>query len=339
MSWKQASIILHISTFYVAILWLPHAYAETDVQPPVSRSITEKQTQSPKTTDIFESSHQYLSEGFEEGVKLLDMYFAEEQYYKKDTSSHIQILSSIVANQYGEIGYAGNISINLDLPKTQERLRFLIESNAVEQLEQDPVRTIYKTPQEAAQESDIYTSILAPISEGETWNLHASLGMRFSTPLDPFILFRLKYFTPIQNWYFRFTENLVIYDSIGTISSGIIELDRELGPSTSFRSISSATWKYETDKKEYAQDFILFQRLDSDRLVAFQIGEYGTLSTTAMVEKYIFNIRYRHNIYKDWLYMEVKPEILYALDKNFTPEYSVTLQLEMLFGARYVKRK
>jgi hypothetical protein len=47
-------------------------------------------------------------------------------------------------------------------------------------------------------------------------------------------------------------------------------------------------------------------------------------------------LRVRRQIYRDWLYLEVTPQILYQEANGFSATRSLMLNLETLFGDRYL---
>jgi hypothetical protein len=47
-------------------------------------------------------------------------------------------------------------------------------------------------------------------------------------------------------------------------------------------------------------------------------------------------LRVRRQVYKDWLYLEVVPQILYQEANGFSAARSLMLRLETLFGDRYL---
>ncbi len=51
---------------------------------------------------------------------------------------------------------------------------------------------------------------------------------------------------------------------------------------------------------------------------------------------YSVTLRVRRQIYKDWLYLEVTPQILYQETNGFSATRSLMLNLETLFGDRYL---
>ncbi|MDH5778809.1 MAG: hypothetical protein OEZ33_11395, partial [Gammaproteobacteria bacterium] len=67
------------------------------------------------------------------------------------------------------------------------------------------------------------------------------------------------------------------------------------------------------------------------------IASFGTSEPTVHATSYLFNIRYRQRIHKDWLYAELRPEIVYKRENDFHPEPSLIFQIDMVFGDKYLK--
>ena len=54
---------------------------------------------------------------------------------------------------------------------------------------------------------------------------------------------------------------------------------------------------------------------------------------------YYSSLRYRRDIHRGWLLLELKPQIEFARDNGFKADLSLALSLEMVFGARALATK
>jgi hypothetical protein len=66
-----------------------------------------------------------------------------------------------------------------------------------------------------------------------------------------------------------------------------------------------------------------------------ELGVYGQNRPNTHVTAYSAAFRYRRKIYRDWMVMEVRPQLVYTRDNGFHPIPSITLQIEAFFGDRY----
>ena len=67
----------------------------------------------------------------------------------------------------------------------------------------------------------------------------------------------------------------------------------------------------------------------------FELGAFAPSDRSLKLAVYSVTLRVRRQIYRDWLYLEVTPQILYQEANRFSATRSLMLQLEALFGDRY----
>ena len=103
-----------------------------------------------------------------------------------------------------------------------------------------------------------------------------------------------------------------------------------------FRWHTAATWWDDTDRYELSNSFSFFHEITDRRALSYSISVFGSNKPTIQADTYLLDVRYRQRIHKDWLYYEINPQVLYEKVNNFTPEKTLTLKLEMIFGDKYL---
>jgi len=92
---------------------------------------------------------------------------------------------------------------------------------------------------------------------------------------------------------------------------------------------------------EWAQAFSLFKRLTRRSSVAYEASAVGFTQPESRVLSYRLGVRYRRNIHRDWLFLEVAPDMSWPIDLSEDREevlkqrrsvYSVLVRLEVHFG-------
>lgn len=287
--------------------------------------------------EFLNSPHSVVSDGVETVAKYMDIFFADEKIYQESTKSYAILSGKAITDKHGETRYAGDLRIKIDLPKTKKKMKLVLESDTEQELQSGLDHPAEQSPGKAASEADYYAALQRELAEFDEWKFYSSLGLKLRIPLDPFLRIRATRLENFAKWKMRFSETLFWFDSLGTGAASLLEFDRTMYNNLLFRSTSSAIWKDETDDYELTQSFKLFHEITERRAVSYTIAAYGTNKPTIHSTSYLFNIRYRQRIHKDWLFIEIKPEVLYERENDFHPEPTLTLQVDMIFGNKYVQ--
>ena len=98
-----------------------------------------------------------------------------------------------------------------------------------------------------------------------------------------------------------------------------------------FRSSTFARWRKITENIELGQFLSMFHTLDKKKAISYYAGVYGLSEPTIYTTHYLIGLNYRQNIYKDFLFFEILPKVLYQKTNNFRAEHSLTFRVEMVF--------
>ena len=297
--------------------------------------LEDKITKQENMFSALDAPHKYVSEHVEWLGTEVDKYFANEAFYNYSTDSYVQLLVDVLhEEEFAETSYGANLRARVDLPGTKRRFKLLIDTNPTEK--QDPIeRSVDETPAAAVQESDVYAAVERE-RERKGWLIRPSVGAKFNFPIEPFVRLRLTNLFPLQRWQLRVNENLYWFDDSGFGSDSTFDFDLPVGNGHLFRTTSFARWTEETNYFELNQIITFFQTLSPTRRISYQIGVYGQTSPTLFMNDYLAVIRYRQNIHKDWLFFEIRPQVLYQKENDWDDEVSLLLRLEWLFGRRYL---
>lgn len=285
---------------------------------------------------LLDAPHNYVSQGVETMAKYMDIFFADEKIYQESTRSYARLTFQSIFDRYGDISNVGELRLKIDLPKTKKKLKLVIETETERGAQAGADGSSPITPAQTAEKTDFYAALQKTFKEKKGWNARSSLGMKIDAPLNPFLRYRLFRDTKLGLWKFHFSETLFWFKSTGVGTSTLFEFDRALGRKVLFRSSTNAIWEDNRDYYEFSHSFALFHELTDRRAVAYSVTVFGDSHPTVYATSYLARISYRQLIHKDWLFLEVRPEMLYERETNFDPEPSLTLQLEMVFGNKYL---
>ncbi|MDH5180904.1 MAG: hypothetical protein OEY07_14630 [Gammaproteobacteria bacterium] len=297
---------------------------------------THPSTGSASNLDFLNRSHSVVSEGVETVAKYMDIFFADEKIYDEATKTYVILSGQTIIDEHGQDSYSGKLKIKIDLPQTKRKLKLLLESDT-EELQTGVERDASTSPGKAATESRYYAALQQELAKLRGWKFTTALGMKLNIPLDPFFRLRAARRYRFNNWNMHFTETLFWFDSLGAGSSTVIELDRKIGEGSLFRSGTSAIWRDETNGYDFKQSFTMYHELSKHRAVSLTLETEGRSDPTIHATSYLAYFRYRQRVHKDWLYFEIRPEVLYERETNFHPSPSLILQLDIVFGEKYTR--
>jgi len=263
----------------------------------------------------------------------LDGFFAGEEAQWRSNESYMKLSLHNTFRKSGEMDTEPRIKLRLDLPDTKRKFRLIIE-NDPEEDKSVQERTRYRslTSTERAR-SRTTGAIRYMFDELDQWKLSTDLGIRARLPPDPFVRGRAsREWDLVSDWNARLNQQVYYYVEDGLGETTELYFERGLSPDSLFRVKSEAQWSQREARFEFAQVFSILQRIDMKRGAEWQIGVLGESQPTFWTTAYFANVTYRRLLYKDWLFYEITPELLFPRDDDFRANPSLTFGLEVLFS-------
>ena len=283
-------------------------------------------------------THSYLSSTVENLSQRIDMFFGEDRVYEESTGTYIQARSTAIIEEDSELDYDLKFRAKLRLPQLKSKYRLLIE-NVDERGNLDDFNRDSKGSSliDEFERSDFSASLQYFIAETKKWNVSLRPGIRLSNPVEVFMKLRLsrsKQFT--ERWLARATAQGGYFTDDGWESDIKIDFERRTGHKDFFRSSSSAIWRERSPGNQFLVQTFLFTRILNPRSsVALELGVSGETRPTLYNTSYFTNVRYRRDIHRGWLFMELRPRVVFAKENNYDEELSLLLSLEIILGADY----
>ena len=276
-----------------------------------------------------------ISTGLEWLSKRIDVFFANENIYNESTGSYARLSATTIFRDGGKKSFLGDLNVRVELPHTQKKLNLIIETDADKNLANRPNQPSQPTPNQALSSATYYAGVEKKLAAKSAWDIHTSTGIKVHFPLDPFIRLRMSREVLFQKWKFHFTETLFHFHSRGNGHDATMEWDHALSKTDLFRIHTSGTWWDDTDTYDLNQSLTFFHEFTERRALSYSISVFGTNKPIMEADTYLLDIHYRQLLHKDWLFYEINPQVLYQKINEFRPEHSLSLKLEMIFGAAH----
>ncbi len=308
--------------------------SETDVSSEKIEDITEDNPLNNKSEKHFlsflDTPQEVISSGVEAFAKNIDEFFSNNKVFYETSGTYLRLRADTIVNEAGIIGYEGDVKIKLRLPNIKRKLKFTFESDVNES--QDEVTSQPEnTPLAAVEKKDYFAGLQAILGREDAWRFNPSIGVRLGSRLKPYIRFRAKRKYEFNKWSLRWHETPYWVDSIGWGLDSYIEFNRKITDKGLFRASTFARWTNKSDQFELSQVFSMYHTINKRQAISYFSGVYGISEPTVFATHYLLGLAYRQNIRKDYLFIELIPQIKYQKINDFHAEHSIILRLEMVF--------
>jgi hypothetical protein len=286
--------------------------------------------------DKFNVAHEYLSNRIETLSSRLDNFFGENRSFEESNDTYLQIRGSVILNE-DETFFNGEFRTKLSLPNLSKHLRFVLESRKQDVNPTDPrITTGDPSLRDNLEGSEIFAGVELGFEEFQHWKLSLQPGLKLDR-FDPTVRFRARRQSGVHDgWQNRLTLTPDWFESSGWEASVGFDLERIVLEDALFRSSSQVFWQEETeDNYNLGQLFQFINPLNRDESLAYEIGMTAHTQPELEDESYFGSVRYRRNVHQGWMFVELKPQLLFARDNDFDADPSIALTLEILIGGPY----
>jgi hypothetical protein len=274
----------------------------------------------------------------------IDSFFGSDRNFQETNKSVLQIDATQVLQEANKPTMGLSFKAKFHLPNAQRRLRLLLESNPDKNL---PGQTLGQQLQQ--QQASIFKEVSTPDSygaalrfgnmEGSPFQLSVDGGLKadngkefYTYSIHPYVRSSASYFYPMNLVQLKLTESAFWFNSTGLGENTLFEVDRHLTDKVLFRATSGATFLVDNQHYSYHQDFAIFDTIDRERSLLYQISANGVSRPSAEITEYVALVLYRRLIHQDWVYFEIDPQLHYPKINNFQLNAQLILRLEFMFS-------
>ena len=284
----------------------------------------------PEFFSFLDAPQKTISSGLEIMARSIDEFFANEKVFYESSGSYVRYNVDSLFEEGGRTTTFGKLDINLRLPRTEHKLRLVLESDPVEK--QSPLeRANAAPPQETISEKNYYAGVQSEFGKQDTWRFKPSVGLKLHFPIEYY--FRMRAFRDFNytKWNLRLTESAYWYDTTGAGFDTEMEWNRLIFDGVLFRSNSLVRNTEEYERFDFSQIFSISHALSERRAITYSIGFFGNSEPNVHATDYVIQARYRQVVHSTFLFMELVPQVRYRIENAFTQEDSLTIRFEWLF--------
>jgi len=321
----------------------PSAKKEPAAEPPSAAedaSANEPAAEEPglldKSGEWLESQRDTLSEMFTGSAESIDRYVAGEEYDEAAVNkSYFRLQLRQPIEKSGVQDPELKLKIKLDLPEASRRFKLVFDTSP------DDFDTLGEKRRDSVSGSTsaggLFDEAVGGVSieqERRVWQRRLDVGVRLGSPINPFTRLRFKREWLLEPWRGETQHTVSYFHEEGAKYEADLEWLRPLAVNFYFKSSSGAQFLDSDNTWELYQSVSVYQRLARRTSLEYQLGTNAFSRPYLRINSYWLRTPLRHLLYKDWLFLNITPELLFAREDDFDPSPSLLIELEV-FGHKH----
>lgn len=315
--------------------WLIAAWCVSGLAAPSSAADTASDASSSGSPRHFlDWPHDRLSGLVEDVAQGTDSLFSGNRDYDAPTSSYLALGAVHSAYRPGDAPDATRpiTRLKLSLPRTEERLQLLVDRGLTALTRSDAERDADATAGQSSVDDSPFGALRVMLLDVFRLRMHADVGARFRLPFDPFARVRVDRGWTLGSWNALVSETLLYARTTRFQAATQVVFHRPLGEKVSLSLVTDATWRAALAGFDLRQNAAVLWRPSERVLYGAEFGVTGVTRPGTVVTNYALTLRARRRLYRDWLVVEARPQLVYPRSLGFRPVPTLTLQVEAFFG-------
>jgi len=278
----------------------------------------------------FDQTQEYLSQSVCGTARWFDGFFKDERGEEEAVDRFVRVTNILKWKKNQGINLHTQVNARIQLPQFEEHLNLIFAGEDETPLEMTDQGTQVDLPLDKSKK-EANRNIVAL-----RWNVLKEIISAFSLsarmPLNSLnFSLRARYrhlYHLNESVLGRFTETLFwqIRDGFGETSR--FDLERLLGSQTLARWSLTGTFAEISEGIDWGSEVALLHNWSPKRAISLSFASWGDARG---VDNYRIGLRYRQNIYRPWLFIELEPEIAWPLEEDKRVE-GFFFRVEALFG-------
>ncbi|GAA5118508.1 hypothetical protein [Alloalcanivorax gelatiniphagus] len=281
---------------------------------------------------LVDRTHGWLSRSLCWPSRWVDGFFQDPlRENNEPASSLVRVTGEKLWREDGDGANDVDVDARVWLPSAERRLSLLFRSRDEDRDEQPVARNLPGTKDDGG----FRGALRWVVDRTDAMDLDVDVGARSN--LTTFVRARYRRLYPLANQsaWLRYTQRIYWEDPDGWGSRSLVELDRPLSPDTILRFSTEVRYTEEFNQAGTGlglfQGVNLFKQLGNQSALNLGVGAGGR-SKPGVVDNYRLYARYRRNVWRPWLFVEVEPFMLWPREQDYRGISGVVLRLETLFG-------
>jgi hypothetical protein len=325
------------------ILYPPSLYADDENPGTVNNPSTVKAGSSDTSDEsgkkvapdenVADLSHRMLSENLIDISKAIDGFFAGDRVLEESVGSYGCMSANVFYKEGGDTDTYSDFCLKIDLPSTKKRWKLVITSDEEDEEERSLPQGAATLPAAEPQDTGALAGFRYIAREEILRHINFDIGVKAKTPVDPFARARFRRVWLPKPWLYRLTESIYWFKSTegGVLSR--VDVERAFAHDVYTRLTTEADFRDAENRFHLRQTIGIYRRVGKGKALNLEWQLYATTDNpNTKVQYYAYRARYRFNVWRDWFFVEISPQILYQREHDFHARAGILFSAEAVFG-------
>lgn len=289
-----------------------------------------------KLVSWLDKTHTKLSHSLCNQAVSIDRFFGNfEEYTDTQVRSFVRIRNEISWQNLSGINarFKPRVRAKLRLPTIENQLNLLLTDDPID--EDNSITNDIEQNNEPVGDGENFSTALRWTNQNNTQvNTDFDVGARFNDGINGFVRTRFRYIKALNQFnLLRIRQELFWRNQEGFGESTLLRFQFFHSAEFSTESNSQATFSESSKGIDWSQRISLYQQIDPKRAISYNLLAIGYTRPVFLTEDYGISLRYRKNIYRDWLFAELEPELAWPIENNRNITQRIIFRLEIQLGA------
>lgn len=276
-----------------------------------------------------DAGHKKLSERLVSAARWFDSFFDDPRYHEEENRTRARVRCDFGYSREEGFEVSPRFSLDLKIPRLSNKIHLYLslEEEDAFDMDSDPVSD---APRHQEAENDGFTAGLQYFFPStNSFNLSATTGLSFDYA---YAGLRLRYLTDFGSWQGRLSDRFRYYTDDGWENKLSCDLERHFSGEWLFRMTAIVFWYENETGYPHSFSLRLYRIISEDRAIMYEAGHYYDTEPGYTLTDQQFRIRFRQRFYRDWLILEIAPQLTFPKDHGRDANPGIVVRLEAEFG-------
>jgi hypothetical protein len=246
----------------------------------------------------------------------------------EENRSRIKIKLALGYSDLYDFEFQPGVDIRLSLPQLENRFNIFISANDDSDFDVDSNPISNEDPNSG---EELTVGARYFLALGERYNVSVDTGLSLNYAFAGLRYRHLHQFLG-TDWNGRFTNRLRYYSDNGWENRASYDVERALGERFFLRTTFTGIVAERFDGVPASAVAKLYQVLNIERALLYEVGVFTNTEPEFELTDLQLRLRYRQRFYRDWLVLEVAPQVSFPNEFDNETNPGLVLKLEADFG-------
>ena len=243
----------------------------------------------------------------------MDEFFDDDRVTSEENKTRIKLEFGVGYSKNDSLEFKPNISGRIDLPHLSKKLNLLIFASSKDEFntEQNPISS---SPRHQEPDNrEIAAALQYFLQEGKKYNISTTFGASFAYLYTGI---RYRQSQDFGSWQGRFVDRLQYFTDDGLENTISYDIEHYLSDVWLFRTAVTCDWFRNRDGFPHSWLFRVYQIINKENALLYEVGNYFDTEPSYKMTDLQLRLRYRQRFLRDWLVLEMAPQITFPEDHD-----------------------